>query len=189
MVKADKNTKTVDEQRKKEGSNSNEQTEPQNSATQSAPTDKTELQRVKELLARTQADFINYKKRVEKEKELLGDFVTAIVLEDFLVCLDGFEKIVQHLPSDLKENEWAKGVLQVEKQFQLTLEKLNLKKCEIEIGRTKLNPREHHIVGQMEGEKDVILQVLENGYFFKDKILRPAKVLVGKGGGQEISNS
>ncbi len=134
-----------------------------------------------ELAQRVQADFENYRKRVEKQiaeikKYAIGDFVLKI-----LEVSDNFERA---LSVDFKESsidEIRKGIEMIYKQLQNTLSKEGIKSFGEE-GDT-FDPELHHAISVVEDkEKDdgIIVAVYQKGYKFHDRILRPALVQVNR---------
>lgn len=140
----------------------------------------TSAKQIEELtndLKRVQAEFINYKNRVETEKATLSQFSKAQTLKELLPIIDDLERALSHLPDHLKEDKWALGVRSVYDRLQKQLEKLGVKKIDA------LNqPFDHHLheAVQMDGEGDaqVVSEVLQNGYLFGDQVIRHAAVKV-----------
>lgn len=130
-----------------------------------------------ETAKRAMADLDNAKKRMEEERLTVGAFAKAEIMASLLLILDNFRRAIKNLP---QENEWAKGILHIEKQFEETLKKHGLTPIENVVGQP-FNPEQHEAITQGPGEKDIILEELERGYFFQGRILRPAKVKVGNG--------
>ena len=123
------------------------------------------------------ADFINYKKDGEeklKEKELFQK--EKIVLE-ILLILDNIKRAEKELPKEIEENQWVKGVLKIKNQIENLLKQEGVEEMKCE---EKFNPELHEAVEIVEGENDKIIEILQNGYLFKGKVLRPAMVKVGK---------
>ena len=123
------------------------------------------------------ADFINYKKDEEeklKEKELFQK--EKIVLE-ILLILDNIKRAEKELPKEIEENQWVKGVLKIKNQIENLLKQEGVEEMKCE---EKFNPELHEAVEIVEGENDKIIEILQNGYLFKGKVLRPAMVKVGK---------
>lgn len=137
-----------------------------------------ELQAMKETAQRAIADLQNYKRRAEEEKVSLVGIGQVAILTELLPVVDNFNRAFQHIPEDLTENEWVKGVSQIEKQFLTIIKNIGLEEVPT-IGQ-EASPHLHEVLGQTEGQKDIITQELEKGYTFKGKLLRPSKVLVGK---------
>lgn len=130
---------------------------------------------------RERAEFSNYKKRSEKEKEELVKLANALLVAKLLPVLDDFERAAATLPSDLLGMTWLDGVFLIHRKLQLALEQEGLEAFG-EVGE-KFDPALHEAVLHEEtGEqKDgYISAVLQKGYRFQDRVLRPAMVKVAK---------
>jgi len=80
--------------------------------------------KTKEILAKTLADFDNYKKRVERDKKDMIFFLKADILKNILPRIDDIERIIKNTPDDLKRNGLFEGILSLEKKLLTDLEKL-----------------------------------------------------------------
>lgn len=130
---------------------------------------------------RCKADFENYKKAEAERMSGAILFAKQDVLLEFLGIFDNFERIKAHLPAELENNEWAKGVFLVENQFAEALKTLGLQ--EIKALGEKFDPALHEAVKQTEEggkESGAIIEVVQKGYTLNGKVLRPAKVKVIK---------
>lgn len=137
-----------------------------------------EIDEMKSLAQRTQADFINYKRRVEKEKADLITLSNEKIMLEMIEILDNFERA---LTSEKESNDtpFYKGVGMIFKQFQDSLGKFGLQ--EIEALDEEFDPNVHHAVMQEDGEKSgCVMEVLQKGYKLKNKVIRPAMVKVCK---------
>jgi len=142
--------------------------------------DKTdEIGQLKDQLARCLADMQNMKRRAEEDKFRFVKFANAELLKTLLPIIDNFDRACQHLPENLKTDEWAKGVISTHDELMKALEKLGVKRVPT-VGE-KLDPTKHEAMLSDKGEKDVILEELEPGYLYHDETLKPAKVKVGDG--------
>lgn len=129
---------------------------------------------------RERANHLNYiKEEKEKMKEFLELANEGLVLK-LLPVLDSFKRAEDSISQDLKGNQIIQGFLQIKNQLKEILEKEGLEEIQTEIGE-KFNPEIHEAVGTI-GEKDlpedVIAQVLEKGYKFKGRVIRPVKVKI-----------
>jgi len=131
-----------------------------------------QLNEYKELLQRLQAEFENYRKRVEEEKQNIVKFSCQNLIENLLDVLDNFDLAFKN--TENKES-FIKGVELVYSQFYSILEKEGLKKIKTE---GKFNPEFHEAL-MKQGEGDEILEELQPGYILNDKVIRPAKVKMG----------
>jgi molecular chaperone GrpE len=132
-----------------------------------------------EQVMRAMADLQNYKKRAEEEKQAFIKFASASVFLEILPVFDSFERAAQHLPDELVENDWVKGIQNIIRQFEQIMEKFKITKMKT-VGE-KFNTDFHEAVSQGPGKKDVVLEELESGYLIEGQTLRPAKVKVGDG--------
>lgn len=139
-----------------------------------------ESEKIKELtgmLQRTQAEFDNYRKRIEKQKEEICVFANEGLIKELLGVLDNFELALSKIEGD---NDFVKGVELIYGQLFEVLKSKGLQK--IEAKGKKFDPEEHEALLQEEsqGEKGIVLEELQKGYKINNKIIRAAKVKVSK---------
>jgi molecular chaperone GrpE len=133
----------------------------------------------KEKYQRLYADFENYKRRVSKEKEKMFDFMTVDVAKKFLPILGDFERSLNFLEKDSKSFE---GITLIKSKFIKILDELQIKKIEIKINSENLDPNKHEAISTMAVEdnlKEKIVQVIEDGFSFKEETIKVAKVIIG----------
>ena len=130
-------------------------------------------------LARCMADMQNFKRRTEEEQGRFVKFANTELLKQLLPIIDNFDRSTEHLPDDLKSNEWASGIVIIHDDLLKTLEKVGVKKIKT-VGE-KLDPNLHEAMMPASGEKDIILEEFEPGYTYQDETLKAAKVKVGDG--------
>lgn len=133
----------------------------------------------KELAARAQADLQNAKGRMEKERSDTRRFAEVGLLAKLLPTIDNLQRAFAHLPDDLKDHEWVKGVQAVEAELMKELESVGLKKID-SLGQA-VDPEKHEVLQAGPGKEGKITEVFEEGYELSGKVLRPAKVKVGSG--------
>jgi molecular chaperone GrpE len=144
----------------------------------------TELeQQVGELtqdLQRTRADFENYRKRVETEKEQAKESGKNQTIVKLLSIVDSIERAISHVPEDLKENSWTDGVVKMAKNLDKMLSDLGLTKIQITPGKTPFDPELHNAVqaDDTDGDTEVVAEELMTGYKKDNFVLRPAMVKV-----------
>jgi molecular chaperone GrpE len=132
-----------------------------------------------DLLRRTQADFINYKRRSGQEQNESRIAAQAAILAQILPVLDDLGRALQAVPEELRDNSWVQGILLVAKRLMGVLGQLGVR----QIGQPgeKFDPHWHEAVTR-EARSDVpegtILQVFQPGYAIGDRIIRPAQVAV-----------
>jgi molecular chaperone GrpE len=128
---------------------------------------------------RSQADLENYVKRAEQEKSETVKFANRVLILDLLPILDDFERALASLPVELDEQNWTKGIKLIYNKLKTVLEMQGL--AEIKAKGEYFDPYFHEATGQVDGEEGVIVEEVRKGYKFKDKLLRPSMVIVGKG--------
>lgn len=142
-------------------------------------------QRIGELtqdLQRMRADFENYRKRVDSEKEMARATGKIQAINALLPVVDNIERAITYRPKELEGNKWADGVAGLVKNLEKSLESLNLRRIEASPG-THFNHELHEAVQydeDAEGEHEVISEELQSGYMLGDDVLRPAMVKVTK---------
>lgn len=134
-----------------------------------------------EALQRERADALNIRRRHDDEKAELGNFYKAQVLEAMLPAIDNLELALKHVPKELKDDNYVKGVKSVAKQFDDCLGSLGLEKIST-VGE-HFDPNLHEAVQQEEGEgdDDIVSEELQSGWRLGDKVIRHAIVKVKRG--------
>ena len=131
-------------------------------------------------LQRTRADFENYRKRVEAEKQSAHQMGQAKSVMKLLPVIDTIERAIANVPEELKDNPWAKGVAGLNKQLDKQLKEIGLEKIDAKPG-TLFNPELHQAVQfdeETEGDKEVIAEELRAGYTLDGVVIRDAMVKV-----------
>ena len=123
-------------------------------------------------LQRLQADFANYRKRVDKERLAAHEITTASVLVDLLPILDDFDRAALH-------NELTGGFKAVADRFTAVTDKLGLTKFGAE--KDPFDPNIHEAIAHetsAEVTQTTVIKVLQPGYRFKERVIRVAMVVV-----------
>ncbi len=131
-----------------------------------------------ELLQRTKADFDNYQKRIHRDLEQERRYAFTPLATDLLPALDNLERA---LAAAKKDSALAKGVELVRGSLLEALKRHGISRIDAE--GQPFDPHLHQAVMQQPApDKPVnsVLQVLEPGYRYHDRVLRPAKVIVSK---------
>lgn len=141
------------------------------------------VQRIDELtgdLQRTRADFENYRKRVELEKQSARTAGESMTILRLLPVIDNIERAITHIPDDLTDNNWAQGIVGLGKQLEKSLDSLNLKRIDAKPG-TPFDPELHEavqVIEDAEGDHEVIAEELQAGYLLDGQPIRHAMVKV-----------
>jgi len=137
-----------------------------------------DLEELRQTLLRRQADFDNYRKRIEKERFEDSKRATARVIEGLLPVIDGFEQaLAAHREAEYES--YRKGFELIYKQLLESLTKLGVERID-PVGKS-FDPHLHQAVDRSETtdhEDGTILQVFQPGYVFHGRVLRPAMVRV-----------
>ncbi len=133
-------------------------------------------------LLRLQADFDNYKKRLEKERIEFIKFANEGIIIEILKILDDFERAVEAGRTKHDFDILYKGIEMIHKDLMEFLKQEGIK--EIEAKGKLFNPHEHEAMMQEETDvhpEDYVIEELQKGYIFNGRVIRPAKVKVAKG--------
>lgn len=133
-------------------------------------------------LQRTRADFENYRKRAEVEKEMARATGKVQAIMKLLPVVDNIERAIGHTPAELKDNKWAQGVANLVKNLDKSLVSLDLKRIDAAKG-TKFDPELHEAIQFDEeavGEHEVVAEELQPGYKLGNDVIRHSMVKVTK---------
>lgn len=136
---------------------------------------KAELDSQKDAYQRMLAEYANYKRRTEQEKERIGEFTKADLLKRLLTSVDNMERALEAADGP----EYKKGVDMTFRQFHETLVALGLE--EIPAKDAPFNPEVHNAVMREDAdgvEPDTVTEVFQKGYRLGERVLRPAMVKV-----------
>ncbi len=134
-----------------------------------------ELAAMQDQYQRILAEYANYKRRTEQEKEQIGAFTKAELLTGLLTSVDNMEKAIAAPAGE----EYKTGVDLVLRQFMEALHKLGL--TEIEAENAPFDPNVHNAVMREDAdgvEPDTVTAVFQKGYMMGERVLRPAMVKV-----------
>ena len=129
-------------------------------------------------LIRLQADFENYRKRIERERHEQSQRAVAGLIEHLLPVFDAFDRAMAAHANPAYE-EYRKGFELIQRHFWDVLAKQGVQR--IEAAGKPFDPHEHHAVERVESNKypdGTVIEELQAGYRLRDKILRPAMVKV-----------
>jgi molecular chaperone GrpE len=128
---------------------------------------------------RAQADFINYKKRSEQEKEEIGKFANSVLILNLLPVLDDLERAFVSIPPRMAKLSWVDGVKLIERKLWAVLEAQGL--SPIKALGEPFDPRFHEAVRQDKGKEGIVIEEVQKGYILNDRVIRPTMVVVGNG--------
>lgn len=138
-----------------------------------------ELATMTETAKRIMAEFQNFKRRNEEERAELRVHANMHLLESIFPAIDNLARAFENTPAEIQDNEWVKGIAEIERGLLSALEQLGLHAIN-ETG-VPADPNKHQVLMESDGPASQVIQILEKGYEYNGKVVRPAKVIVGKG--------
>ena len=147
-----------------------------------------EFKKAKEINLRLLAEIENLRKRFDKEREDTFKYAVTEFANEIILVVDNFSRVMESISSINKNsNDNVKplidGIDLIFKDFLKTLEKFDIK--EIDCFGKKFDPNFHQAVSEeINNDKEVgeIIKIIQNGYLIKDRLLRPASVVIAKKG-------
>ena len=136
----------------------------------------------KALLQRVQADFVNFRRRSEDEREELHKFLNASLISKLLPVLDELDMAIDHASGASPDAAWIEGVRLIERKLHVLLESEGVTLIKAE-GQT-FDPSEHEAIGfreTAEHEEGHVVEVTRQGYKVNGRVLRAAQVILAKG--------
>jgi molecular chaperone GrpE len=130
---------------------------------------------------RERADFMNYKKRIERDQSQMQQFIAANILMNFLAVLDDMDRAIKNKPQEVETQEWWNGVELIQRKLAAILEAEGVKRIEAE--KAIFDPNFHEAISHEDSEgleSGQIIEVLQQGYQIGDRVLRPAVVRVAR---------
>ena len=149
--------------------------------TSSGKEENAELVQLKDKYLRTLAEYENFRKRSEKEKAQMFELGAKSIIEQLLPVVDNFERALEHIPEEEKENSFAKGVEGIYKQIQKMFSDCDIQAIEA-VGQ-KFDPALHNAVMTEEAgdaEEDTVTADLQKGYTYRGNVVRHSMVKVKK---------
>src|ERR1700761_301913 len=135
-----------------------------------------EIEELTQALQRERADAMNLRRRHDEEITRLRSSVKASVIEELLPVIDNFERALKHVPKELENNDYIKGVQGVVKQFEKTLADIGVERIKT-VGEP-FDPHYHEAVSMDDGDgkQEVVSEELQSGYKLGDDVIRHAMV-------------
>jgi molecular chaperone GrpE len=130
---------------------------------------------------RERAEFANYKKRMERERESLRFNITGNVIRGYLEVLDDLERALNNRPTDGDGASWAEGIELIYRKFVSTLEAEGVEPMQAD--GQQFDPNLHEAISQEPNEdmeSGQIIEVVRNGYLIGERVLRPASVRIAQ---------
>jgi len=130
---------------------------------------------------RSAADFSNYKRRTEQEREAIVGLANEVLLAKLLSIVDDFDRAIANKPAELADSGWVGGIAAIDRKLDQLLESEGLTPIEA-LGR-QFDPHEHEAIAQEDRPEvpaGTVIAELQKGYRMRDRVLRPAMVAVAR---------
>jgi molecular chaperone GrpE len=131
-----------------------------------------------QALQRERADVMNVRRQHEEQIGMLRRTVKAGVVVELLPVIDNFERALKHVPEELADNDFVKGVNGIVSQFEKTLSSMGVERIKT-VGEL-FDPQLHEAISMEEGDGtvEVVCEELQPGYHLGDQVIRHAMVKV-----------
>ena len=130
---------------------------------------------------RTAADFANYRRRTEQDREQMLGLANEALLSKLLTIADDFDRAIANMPAELRGLGWVEGIAAIDRKLRLLLDSEGL--TPIEAVGQPFDPHQHEAIVQEETAdvpEGTVTNELQRGYRIRDRVLRPAMVAVAK---------
>lgn len=137
------------------------------------------INELSDRLIRTMAEFDNFRKRSEKEKSQMFDIGAKSVLEKLLPVIDNFERGLDSISEEDKDNSFVQGFNMIYKQLITTMDEIGVKA--IEAVNNEFDPNFHNAVMHSEDEslgENIVAEEFQKGYMYRDFVIRHSMVRV-----------
>jgi molecular chaperone GrpE len=128
---------------------------------------------------RATADFINFKRRTEQEREEQARFANTALVLNILPAVDDLERALQHVDPSLDGSVWVEGVRQILRKLKGALTAAGV--TEIEAAGETFDPNLHEAIAEDAGEAGKVVSEAQRGYRLGNRVIRPSMVVVGRG--------
>jgi molecular chaperone GrpE len=130
---------------------------------------------------RSAADFANYRRRTEQEREAIVGLANEVLLAKLLAIVDDFDRAIANKPAELADSGWVGGIVAIDRKLDQLLESEGLTPIEA-LGK-QFDPHEHEAISQEDRPgvpEGTVIAELQKGYRLRDRVLRPAMVAVAR---------
>lgn len=138
---------------------------------------------------REAADFRNYKRRNEQDREAILGLANESLLRKVLALADDFDRAVEAMPRELGKIVWVEGIVAIDRKLRMLLESEGVTPIDV-LGKP-FDPREHDAITHEETTDvpdETVIGEIQRGYRIRDRVLRPALVSVAKNPGSDAGS-
>jgi molecular chaperone GrpE len=155
--------------------------QPQEAAGAETTTPEARAEEYLRLAQRAQADLVNFRRRVDQERDELRGSARVEALQALLPILDDFERATAAIPEDARSLPWVQGILLIERNLRAVVERAGFER--IDAQGQQFSPYEHEaLMADESGQHpdDTVVSVFRPGYKVGGRIIRPAQVVVAR---------
>ena len=130
---------------------------------------------------RSAADFTNYKRRTEQERDAMLGLANEVLLAKLLAIVDDFDRAIANMPAELQGIPWVGGIGAIDRKLDQLLESEGLTPIDA-LGK-QFDPHEHEAIAQEDRPgvpEGTVIAELQKGYRIRDRVLRPSMVAVAR---------
>lgn len=140
-------------------------------------------------LQRSHAEFANFRRRIEQERDMQRSRATEDLVRKLLPVADDFDRALRSVPAEIDGNPWIEGMRLVERKLWRALEGEGISVME-SLGQP-FDPSRHEavMVDEGDGVADTVIEEFQRGYMVNDTVLRPAMVKVGSAESMNLTTS
>ena len=151
--------------------------------TESVESLRAQLEEAQAAHARARADYANLERRSQEQRLEVGRAALTDAVRGFLPVLDDLLRAIEAAETNATEGEaaWLEGVRLVAQKFKNVLDQHGVE--EIHALGQPFDPTKHEAVGAAPGPEGMVVHLLQRGYTLRDRVIRPAMVMVGNGEG------
>jgi molecular chaperone GrpE len=131
---------------------------------------------------RERADFMNYKRRIERDQQLNHQNMVISITKKYLAVLDDIDRALKARPTEAEGAKWAEGIELISRKLNTALESDGVKEMEVSSG-SEFDPTFHEALTHEDSsahQSGQIIEVIQKGYLIGDRVLRPALVRVAR---------
>ena len=139
---------------------------------------------------RTAADYANYRRRTEQDREQNLGLANEALLSKLLAIVDDFDRAIANKPDELASAPWVDGIVAIDRKLRQLLDSEGL--TPIEAAGQPFDPHQHEAIVQVETNKvpeGTVTAELQRGYRLRDRVLRPSLVAVAKAPGHNSAGN
>jgi molecular chaperone GrpE len=130
---------------------------------------------------RNAADFANFRRRTEQQREEELGLANEMLLLKLVSVADDFDRAIAHVPPDQRDSPWVEGIAAIDRKLHALLESEGVTEAEPAEGKP-FDPRQQEAIAYEETTEvpdGTVLRELQRGYRIRDRVLRPSLVSVG----------